>query len=244
MTAVLAALVAVAGILGDVSVADRSGAVIAGVVAVLAVVFAVGWPMLTGLSSPVGSTVVVALAGGGAVAAVFAAVSQPYLGDVPLVFAGALLASFVAELVRRDGRERMVESVSGTVSGALVALCGAGWIAAERTLAGDAIVVAGAVALAVGAAVAAIGLRSWTGAAATVVASILGGGAVGAALGDLGLLSGVLLGLSVGILLAAADALLDRLPSLERRPAAWAAGILPVMVTGILVYVVGRVLVG
>ncbi len=244
MTAVLAALVAVAGIVGDVSVADRSGAVIAGVVAVLAVVFAMGWPMVTALPSPAGSTVVVALAGGSAVAAVFATRSQPYLGNVPLVFAGALLASFLAELVRRDGRERMVESVSGTVAGALVAICGAGWIAAERTLAGDALVVAGAAALAVGAAVSAIPLREWAGAGATVVASLAGGAAVGAALGDLGLLSGALLGLAVGILLAAADALLDRLPSLERRPAAWAAGILPVTVTGILVYVVGRVLVG
>jgi hypothetical protein len=49
---------------------------------------------------------------------------------------------------------------------------------------------------------------------------------------------------AVGVLCAAGDALFDRLPALEHRLAGWAVAVLPVAVTGILVYVVGRVLVG
>ena len=57
-------------------------------------------------------------------------------------------------------------------------------------------------------------------------------------------LAGALLGLSVGVLVATLHALFDQLPSLERRWPSLAAVTLPVTVTGILVYVVGRVLVG
>ena len=49
---------------------------------------------------------------------------------------------------------------------------------------------------------------------------------------------------SVGVLVATLHALFDQLPSLERRWPSLAAVTLPVTVTGILVYVVGRVLVG
>ena len=57
-------------------------------------------------------------------------------------------------------------------------------------------------------------------------------------------LAGALLGLAVGVLVATLHALFDQLPSLERRWPSLAAVTLPVTVTGILVYVVGRVLVG
>ena len=61
---------------------------------------------------------------------------------------------------------------------------------------------------------------------------------------DIDVVAGLLLGLAVGILVATLHVLFDRLPTLERRRPALAAVTLPVTVTGILVYVVGRVLVG
>jgi hypothetical protein len=243
-TAVLATLVAVAGVLASVSVAGRDGVVLAALLVVLSLVFAVGWPVVAALPARLHSSAVVGLAGVAAVAVAYVTTAEPLLGDVPAVFAGAVLASFVAELARRDGRERLVESVAGTVSGALVPICAAGWLAAERTAAGDAVVVTGAVALAVGSAVTALPLRSWAGAGATAGAAVAGGLVAGAALPAVGLLSGLLLGGAVGILVAAGDVLFDRMPVLERRLAGWAVAVLPVAVTGILVYVVGRVLVG
>lgn len=243
-TAVLATLVAVAGVLADISFAGHDGLVLAALLGVLAVVFALGWPAVAGLPAPLHSTVVVALGGVGATVVVLLTSAEPLLGDLPLVFAGAVLLAFVAELARRDGRERLVESVTGTVAGTLVPVCAAGWLAAQRTPAGDQVVVVGAVALAVGSAVAALPLRGWTGVGVTLGASAAGGAVVGSVLADIGPLSGVLLGVAVGILVAAADVLFDRLPALERRLAGWAVAVLPVAVTGILVYVVGRVLVG
>ncbi|RMI09748.1 hypothetical protein EBM89_09180, partial [Cellulomonas triticagri] len=163
-TAVLATLVAVAGVLGDVSVAGRDGVVLAALLVVLSGVLALGWPVVAGLPARVGSGVVIGLTGIAAVAVVHVATGEPLLGDLPVVFAGAVLASFVAELARRDGRERLVESVAGTVAGALAPVCAAGWLAAERTVAGDAVVVTGAVALAVASALTALPLRGWAGA--------------------------------------------------------------------------------
>jgi hypothetical protein len=242
-TAVLATLVAVAGVLGEVSLGGRDGVVLAALLVALAVLFALGWPVAANLPSRAGTGVVVGLAGVAAVVAVHLTDGEPLLGAVPVVFAGAVLAAFVAELARRDGRVRLVESVAGTVAGALAPVCAAGWLAAERTGAGDAVVVTGAVALAVSAAMTALPLRGWAGAGATVGAGTAAGLVAGAALPAVGLLSGALLGTAVGVLTAAGDVLFDRLPALENRVAGWAVAVLPVSVTGILVYVVARVLV-
>ena len=121
VTAALAAAVAVAGYLGGLPLTITA--------ALLALAFALGWPSLVGLPFRIGSTVVVAVGGIGAVVVVHLTEDQPYLRFLPVVFAAAILLSFVNELVRRDGRERLVESVSGTVTGTLVAVAAAGWVA-------------------------------------------------------------------------------------------------------------------
>ena len=236
VTAVLAAAVAVAGYLG--------GLPLTGTAAVLALLFALGWPALAGLPFKPGSAAVVALGGVGAVAVVHLTLEPPYLRDLPVVFAAAILLAFVNELLRRDGRTRLVESVSGTVAGTLVAVAVAGWVAIGRTPGGEPIVVVGALALAVGSAVVALHLRPWVGALVTAGAAAAAGALGGLLLPSIDPLAGALLGLSVGVLVATLHALFDQLPSLQKRWPSLAAVTLPVTVTGILVYVVGRVLVG
>ncbi|GEL93933.1 hypothetical protein [Cellulomonas composti] len=236
VTAALAAVVAVAGYLGGLPVT------IVGILLVVA--FALGWPALAGLPFRPGSSAVVGLGGVGAVLAVHFVPDQPYLRNLPIVFATSILLAFVNELLRRDGRERMVESVSGTVAGTLVAVATAGWVAIGRTPGGEPIVVVGALALAVGSAVVALPLHGWIGALVTTTVAVLAGVATGALLPDIDVRAGVALGFAVGVLVASLHTLFDRLPSLERRTPALAAVTLPVAVTGILVYVVGRVLVG
>ncbi|WP_315095428.1 hypothetical protein [uncultured Cellulomonas sp.] len=236
VTAVLAAAVAVAGYLGTMPLSIAA--------AVLAVVLALGWPTLAGLPFVPGSAAVVALGGVGAVGVVHVTATQPFLRDLPVVFAAAVLLAFLNELLRRDGRTRLVESVSGTVAGTLVAVAVAGWVAIGRTPGGEPIVVVGALALAVGSAVVALPLAPWVGALVTAGSAAAAGALGGLLVPGVDPLAGAVLGLAVGILVATLHALFDQLPSLERRWPSLAAVTLPVTVTGILVYVVGRVLVG
>jgi len=236
LTAAVAVAVAGASVLGEAPLVGVSG--------VLVLAMSVGWPVLLDLPMPLGSTMVIALGGAGAVVAVTATQGPPFLRELPIVVALAILLAFVNELARQDGRHRLVESVTGTVSGVLVVTAAAGWIATGRAPAGDALVICGAVALTAAAGVSAVPLGGWLAALVTIAAAVLGGGAVGAVTPVLTPLAGGLLGLAVGILVAALHVLFETLPALRRRPAALAALLLPVSVSGIVVYVVGRVLVG
>lgn len=245
-TAVLAALVAVAGYVSDPAVLDVPYAAYAlpGVVALVTLAFAFGWPVLAQLPSRLGTSVVIALCGVGGVAVVQRTVDEPYLRGLPVVFAFSVLLAFVNELARRGGRERLVESVTGTVAGTLVAVTAAGWVATQHAPGGANLLVAGALALAAGSAASALPFHGWTGAGVTTGASLVAGGLGGLVLPVIDPLAGALLGIGVGVLVSSMQELFDRLPALSRRPAAVAALVVPVPVTGILVYVVGRVLVG
>lgn len=236
VTAALAALVAVAGYLGVTPVTVLSG--------LLALAFAVGWPSLASLPFRPGSAAVITIGGVGGVLAVHAVADQPYLRFLPVVFATSILLAFVNELLRRGGRERMVESVAGTVTGTLLAVAVAGWVAIGRTPGGEPIVVVGALALAVGSAVVALPLSSWRGALATTAAATTAGVLATLLLPDIDLVAGLVLGAAVGVLVSSLHVLFDALQSLARKLPSVAAVVLPVTVTGILVYVVGRVLVG
>ncbi|MHB1489645.1 MAG: hypothetical protein ACYCTH_04015 [Cellulomonas sp.] len=235
-TAVVATLVAVAAYLGE-----RPLAVLC---ALLAVVVAFGWPVLLGLSSRPGASVVIGIGGVGAVAAITFTRGEPFLRELPAVVALSILLAFVNELLRTDGRERLMESVSGVVAGTLVVTSVAGWIAAGRTSGGTGLVITGALALAVGSVVAVLPVSGWGGAFVTVGVAAGAGAGAGALVPGVDAVAGALLGLAVGVLVASLHVLFDRLKALRKRPAALAALVLPVTITGILVYVVGRVLVG
>jgi len=235
VTAALAAAVALAGYLDPVALLVLTAAL------VLAV--AVGWPELAGLPFRPGSAVVVALTGVGAVFAV--RYSGTGLSGLAVVVAAGLLVAFVNELLRRDGRVRMVESISGTVAGGVLVVCAACWLATDALVGGEALVVAGALSLAVGSAAAAFELPRWMSAGATVAAAAGVGAVAGYVLpGGMTVVVGAILGAAVGVLVAALDALFDSLVELKRLLPSLAAATLPVTVSGAVVYIVGRVLVG
>lgn len=236
LTAVLAAVVAVGGYLGVLP--------LAGVSAALVLVLAIGWPRLAGLPFTPGAGAVVALGGIGSVAAVTFTAAEPYLQHMALVFAGAVVLAFVNELLRRGGRLRLVESVSGTVAGTVLAVCVTGWVATARLAGGKELVVAGALALALGSAAVALRGRTWLVYLVTVAAATGGGTLVGAVLPAVQLLAGAVLGFGVGLLVTAMHALFDRFPALSRNLPSLAVIVLPVTVSGVLVYVAGRVLAG
>lgn len=236
ITACLAAAVAVAAFFGTLQLAVASAA--------LALVVAVGWPTLLELPRGGGARVVVGMAGVGAVATTYATPGEPVLRYLPIVLAMAVVLAFVAELLRPGGRPRLVDSLVGTVSGVVVAVSCAGWIAAGRTDAGAALVVTSAVALAVASAISALPLTGWTNALVTVVLAVAAGGGVSFVMPDLDILSGVWAGAVAGLLVAALHALFDQLPELRGRLGAGTAAALPVAVGGTLIFVVGRVIVG
>ena len=244
-TAALAAIVAVAAFAPTVSALQGAGEwPIVVVIALVVLVIATGWPTLLRLPDRVGASTVIALVALGAVVAVAGTHGHPHLRNLPIVVALGVLLAFVNELARRDGRPRMVDSVTGTVAGMVIAVAATGWIAAGRGAGGVALVVAGAVGLAVASAIAAVPLDGWSGALATTVAGLAGSGAVAAVMPTLTLLPGALLGVAIGMLVAALHALFVALPTLRSRWAAGAAVALPVAVSGLLVYIVGRVLLG
>lgn len=244
-TAALAAIVAVAAFAPTATALSGAGEwPIVLTVAVVVLAIAIGWPTLLRLPDRVGSATVIAIVALGAVVAVAGTHGHPHLRNLPIVVALGVLLAFVNELARRDGRPRMVDSVTGTVAGMVIAVAAAGWIAAGRGAGGVALVVAGAVGLAVASAIAAVPLGGWSGALATTVAGLAGSGAVAAVMPTLGVVPGILLGTAIGMLVAALHALFVALPTLRSWWAAGAAVALPVAVSGFLVYVVGRVLLG
>jgi hypothetical protein len=212
--------------------------------AALALLVAVGWPALLDQPAPGGSGLVIGLTGVGAVGAVAATEGEPALRNLPLVLAMGIVLAFVAEMLRRDGRPRLVESLLGTVSGLVVAVSAAGWIATDRTDAGAALVVTCAATLAVASAISALPLAGWWSSIVTVAVAALAGGGLGYLLPDVESGTGLWAGVVSGMLVAGLRALFDQLPALGRKQAALAAIVLPVTVGGILVFVVGRVVVG
>jgi hypothetical protein len=144
--AVLGAVVlAVAGLAGGWVVTAAAG------LSVLAL--AVGWADLLRLPHRSGTTILVGLLGIGSLVAGTVAVmpetgvTRP-LAVFAVVIAAALLSSFGHELLRRDGRKDVVESVTGTFSGQVVAVLATGWVLVSYTSEGSSAIIVAAAAIA------------------------------------------------------------------------------------------------
>lgn len=111
-TVLAAFLIAVSALAGDI--------MLAGAIALGALIFAWGWPKAAGLPSPKGATLVLTVAAAILIAAVLAAESDPYLRWGSGALAIGLVAMFLQQLRRRDGRPRLTESVMGTSLGLVV----------------------------------------------------------------------------------------------------------------------------
>lgn len=238
LTAVLAAVVAAASYVQLLQPLPLVAAAV-----VLVVLVALGWPSLLRLPAPGSTRVVVALCGVGGAVAIYFTQGEPVLRHLPTVLAGAVVLAFIAQMLRRDGRPQLTESVSGTVAGVVAAIAASGWIAAGRSDAGAALVVTSAVALAVAAAVSALPMRGWVALGSSAVAAVVVGGAAGQLLPNIDAVSGLWCGLVAGVVVGALHLLLERLPSRGARLAGISASALPVAVCGILVFVVGRMVI-
>lgn len=210
-------------------------------------VLAWGWPELLGSSSRFGSSLAIGLAGVLAPATVALTPDEPYLRHVPVVVALALLAMFLHQLLRRDGRPRLTQSVAVSAAGIGFAAIGAAYVPLGRTFGGREVVAVVAAALALSA-VADLGAPFKRARALMLpVAGTIGllvGGVAGQFLDQVGGPPGALLG---GIVSALAHvlrrALCTLLPIRGMRGQITAAAA-SVLVTAVPVYLLSRFLVG
>lgn len=216
----------------------------------LTVLLAWGWAALLGLPSPRGSRAVVALSGAVSVGVVAVSTDPPYLRWLPSALALSVLAEFTHQLLRRDMRPRLVESVTGVVTAVVVAAMAAGWLGALRLHGGPFEGLGGGLGVVLIGAAAAFASTLATGmpwpqrvtGPSAVLAGLAFAALVGRLLPDYGALGAAALGAAVGVVTAALDRMLAVLPASRQVPAALAAGTAPVAASGLVVYVLGRLL--
>jgi hypothetical protein len=156
---------------------------------------------------------------------------------VALIIALFIGVSFLAEMLRRDGRKNLLLSLAGTITGVVIATGLAGWVAAARSEAGAAIVVAGALALLFAGFITGLSISpGWLAAVITVWVAAGIGVAAGFLVPHATWGAGLIVGTTAGIAVAALRILLsdDRRYKLPRVGAA--VSIVPVAVCGILMY--------
>ena len=96
-------------------------------------VLAWGWPRLLGSSSRFGSSFAIGATGVLVAAATAVTDDQPYLRLVPAALAIGLGLMFGHQIVRRDGRPRLTESVGVTSFGLALVAVGSAWMPLSRS---------------------------------------------------------------------------------------------------------------
>lgn len=208
-------------------------------VALAGFVLAWGWPVLLGLPSPRGTTAVLATGTVLTGAAVLVTDQDPFLRWVPAALAVAVIVAFLHQLVRRDGRPRLAESVSGSVTGLALVAAGVSMAPIPRVLDGAPALAAAMAALAVSALCdPLIGLK-WSRRWALFIAMLLGGLAgagVAALAGHPALWSAGLLGILVAAVGHAARRVVAVLPPAATARAQLAAASASSLLVGAVVY--------
>lgn len=210
--------------------------------AVVMVVVAWGWAGTLGLPAPRG-TVGVLLLGG---VAILLSVSLPggsaSLSWLPGALAIAMMSAFLHQLLRRDGRPRVVESVSSVLLALTLFTCAAFLVPLSRTTEGVLLVAAAMVAAALSAVVATAMRRlpaAWTP-WVVPTALLLGGGgaAVVGAWGGYAWTAYAAIGVLTAAVSHATRTIFSVLPTMaHRRPRAVVA-LCSVLVVGVVPYVV------
>jgi hypothetical protein len=241
VNAVLGALASVA-LAALVALSAYSGsAVLAAAVALVVLGVALGWPALFELPGPRGSGAAVALTGFAAVALALVVQhrARPLAWFAGMLAVGILLA-FVREILRRAPRDALVESLTGTLAGQVVAVLAASWLLVPRTALGAAGVLVAAAALCAARLTTAL---PWSGAVTGWVGLALGMGAAALAAQltvprQLG--AGVLIGVAVAGVVAGLDRLLATAQESRGSAALIASAAAPVAVAGVVTYAVAR----
>lgn len=226
------------------------------IVVILVPLAAQGWPALVRSEHDPLATGVITLTG--VVAALTVALRDDF-GSAGVVMALSVPAAFVSQMLRRDGRDGLVEDLSSTVAGNLIVVCGTGWCALEPGMAAPAVIVPCALALFVGAVLTTLRVRAPVLELLTVVVPALVAGAAGGSLAAVGFFGPahvgiraalqsatacLVVGFVAGILMATANRVLWTHRWVPGGRAAVASAIVPVLAVGGPVYAIARLLGG
>ena len=224
------------------------------VICLLVPLTAQGWPALVRSQHDQGATSIVALTG--LTAAVAVALRGDY-GAAGVVMALSVLAAFLVQMARQDGRRDLVEDLSATVAGNLVMVSGAAWCALTPGLADPAVIVPCALALFAGALLTVLEVRATTLEALTLTVPALVAGVAGGVLAAVGFFGPghtglqqelqsaaacVIVGFVAGVLMASANRVLWTHRWVPGGRAAVASAIVPILALGAPVYVIARLM--
>lgn len=244
-SAVVLATMVFAALLAVATMADH--ALGAAAVAWGGLALAWGWPELLGSSSRFGSSFAIGSAGVLAPVVVAFTPDEPYLRHVPVVVAGAILAMFLHQLMRRDGRPRLTQSVAVGAAGIAIAVIGAAWVPLGRTFGGPQVVVVVAAALALSAVSDLAAPLDRVRSLMLPVAVLLGGlaGGVGGRLvEEVGMLEGAVLGVVAAGLAHLVRRVLCVLPPIRGLRGQLTSAAASVLVAGVPVSILATVLIG
>jgi hypothetical protein len=212
-------------------------------VALAGLVVAWGWPVLLGLPSPRGTTAVLAIGTVLMTATVVLTPDDPFLRWMPAALAVSVIVGFLHQLMRRDGRPRLTESIAGVTAGLAIISAGTALAPIPHVLAGEHALAATMAGLGVGVLadvfVSVARLRQW----ALFIAMLIGGAAaVGVALvaGDPRPGPAALLGLLAAAVSHAGRRVMAPLPSTAMPRAQLASAAAASLVVGVVAYVVVR----
>lgn len=235
------AVVAVSLLLGMASL--TSPGLLSVALAAAVVVVAWGWAGALALPTPRGTVGTITVGGLALVAAVGLPAEGPWLSWVPAALSLAMLAAFTHQLLRRDGRPRVVTSVSAVVLALGIVACGTLMVPLSRTDEGVALVL-GTLAAASASALTDLAGR-WPAMAAwvTPLALVAGGAAaVGTALlMDVPWTTWLLLGVAAAALSHAMRGVLAPLPAMSRPRPRLVAALTSVLVGGVVPYLTALV---
>lgn len=237
----MTATIAFAALVGLTGYASPSFVALA--VALAGLVVAWGWPQLLALPSPRGTMTVLAVGTVLMTGTVLLTDEAPYLQWMPAAMAVSVIAAFLHQLMRRDGRPRLTESVSASTTGLAVISAGIALAPVPHVLGGQHALAAAMAGLGVGVLadplVKVKRVRQW----ALFVSMLIGGAAgmvVSLAAGHPRLWPAALLGLLAAAVSHAARRVMAVLPAMAMPRAQLAAGASSSLLVGVVVYVVVR----
>lgn len=209
---------------------------------VVVVALASGWPTLLGLPTQRGSVTVLALCG--AIGVLVTLLTSEPPRDDPLrwlapVLALSIVITFTHQLLRRDMRPRLVESVTGVVSGVVVLQLGVGWLPAAGL--DVSLVLTGLATLICCAGLHAVARRSRALGLLSLVVGVAVGMVCAALLPGLAAVNGALVGVCVAVVVICIDRLFAKAPRSQQ--AGVAIGAAGLCTTGMVIYLLASVVV-
>ncbi len=201
-----------------------------------------GWPLLFGSDLHEAHVVVVLIPG---LTAVLVAVLTNYsVRWLTVTVAGGVILAFVSGLARWGKEPSPVETAAGLVCGQLAVVSGAGWILVTKLSTTAELPLLGALCLAIAAISVVARLPVLAGLFAAITVGALVGWASAFVLPAIPAWVGAVIGAFVGGSVAIVQALVDGSPHLKAGGASVAAALVPVSVTGLVLFAVGRTLLG